>query len=161
MSSADIYSGGGLRWMTGHWWSSHCELRQDDELLAWVRIKGSRGTAGTGGREYKLQRFRLRPYITLRDGATDELVARFALIPKSGFLAEFDDGESFRFGWVNWLRREWNWTDESGHAMLASRRPWLGGIVELRVDPSSGERRKWPLLAILEIGMAKLAIPWF
>ncbi len=129
--------------------------------MAWIRIKGSRGTAGVGGREYNLQRFRLPPYISLRDGATDELIARFGLIPKSGFLAEFDDGESFRFGWINWLRREWNWTDESGQAVLASKRPWRGSTIELRVDPSFCNTRKWPLLAILEIAVAKLAIPWF
>jgi len=148
-------------WVSDHWWSSVHELRCGSQVVASVRINGSAGIAEVANRRYMLKRFRLPPYITMRDAETDELVARFSLIPKRGFLAEFEDGQSFRLGWTNWRKREWSWTSDASGTVLLSHHPWWGKGIEVRIGPDLREEEKWPLLAVLELATAKLALPWF
>lgn len=148
------------RWTSDHWWSDYCELRDDTQIVASLRINGSSGIAELRNRRYTLKRFQLPPYVTIRDLETDELVARLSLIPKRGFLAEFNDGESFRLGWVNLRKREWTWTTDSGETVLLSRHPWWGTNFALRSGPDRAADGKWPFLAVLEFAVAKLAVPW-
>jgi hypothetical protein len=148
-------------WVSDHWWSSNHELRSGSQVVASVHINGSVGIAEVARRRYALKRFRLPPYITIRDAETDELVARLCLIPKHGFLAEFEDGQCFRLGWTNWLKREWSWTSDEGGTVVLSHHPWWGEGIEVRIGPDPGIEPKWPLLAALELATAKLALPWF
>ena len=148
-------------WVSDHWWSSNHELRCGSQVVATVHINGSVGIAEVANRRYTLKRFRLPPYITIRDADTDELVARLCLIPKRGFLAEFKDGQCFRLGWTNWRKREWSWTSDASGTVLLSHHPWWGKGIEVRIGPDLGAEEKWPLLAVLELATAKLASPWF
>lgn len=148
------------RWASEHRWSNHFELRRGTAVVASVDVDGPSGTVKLRNRGYTLQRFRLPPYVTIRDRDTDDLVARLSLIPKGGFLAEFNDGESFRLGWVNWFKREWAWTNERGGTVLLSKRPWWGRDIDVRMGPEPGGECKWALLAVLELAVAKLALPW-
>ncbi|MCU1274049.1 MAG: hypothetical protein JWO48_1480 [Bryobacterales bacterium] len=149
------------QWVSNHWWSNDYELRSGRHVVAVVHVSGSRGVAELRNRRYTFERFRLPAYATIRDADTDALVARLELIPKRGFLAEFDDGQSFRLGWVNWCKREWTWTNESGETVLLSRHAWWPSRIELQIGPDGGAESRWPLLAILEFAVAKLALPWF
>ena len=146
-------------WTSEHWWSNHFELRCGTAVVASVDVNGPSGTAKLRNRGYTLQRFRLPPYVTIRDLETDDLVARLSLIPKGGFLAEFND-ESFRLGWVNWFKREWAWTDESGGTVLVSKRPWWGRNIDIRMGPELGGECRSALLAVLELAVAKLSLLW-
>ena len=148
-------------WTSDHWWSNSYELRGGTQVVASMHVNGSSGIAELRNRRYTLKRFRLPPYVTIRDLETDELVARLSLIPKRGFLAEFNDDESFRLGWVNWWKREWAWTSESGKTVLLSKHSWWGRKLDVRVGPDCGAEGKWTLLAVLELAVAKLALPWF
>ena len=148
------------RWTSDHWWSNLYELRCGNQVVASVRVKGSSGLAELQSRVYTLKRFRLPPYVTLRNPETDDLVARVSLIPNRGLLAEFNDGESFRLGSVNWFKREWAWTNEGGETVLLSRHTWWGRNVDVRTGPGHGVEGKWALLAVLELAVAKLAFPW-
>ena len=125
--------------------------------IATVHVNGSIGIAWVGDIKYVLQRLSLPPYVTIRDGQSDDLVVRFCLMPaKGGLLAEFDDGESFRFGWTHFWKAEWAWTDDTGATVLLFKRSRFMKVVFPR-----RYRDKWPLLAILELAMAELARPWF
>jgi hypothetical protein len=148
------------RWVSEHWWSNQIDLVGSGSTIASVLINGSRGTADINSHLYSIKRFRLPPFITIRDVGTDELVARLGLIPKHGFLAEFVDGGSYRLGWVNWWKREWAWTRESGELLLSSQRSWLGNRIEVHIEPEA-DTETWPILAVLELAVAKLSIPWF
>ena len=149
-----------FRWVSRHWWSARYELRCGAQVAALVHINGSTGTAELEHRHCKLQRFHLPPYVTIRDSETDDLIARLSLIPKRGFLAEFEDGQSFRLGWTSWWRREWSWTNDEGGTVLLSRHVVRGAGIKVRLGPDPGAERKWVFLAVLELAMAKLASPW-
>jgi len=149
------------RWTSDHWWSSNYELRSGDDVVASVKVSGSSGVAEVRSHRYVLKRFRLPSYITICDADTDDLVARLCLIPKRGFLAEFDDGESFRLGWLNWRKCEWAWTNAGGEAVLQSRHSWWRGGIDVQIGLNGGAESKLPLLAVLELAVAKLAVPWF
>lgn len=99
---------------------------------------------------------RLPPYLLLRATASDELVARLSLIPNHGLLAEFNDGESFRLGWLNFFKCEWSWTDEHGEALLFSRRAVLGASIDYFLQPPE-QSLKWPMLAVLELAAMKMS----
>jgi len=148
-------------WVSDHWWSSNHELHRGSQVVASVRTNGSVGTANIASRRYTLERFRLPDCITIRDAGTNELVARLCLTPIRGFAAEFEDGQSFRLGWTNWRKREWSWTNDANGTVLLSRHRWWGKGIEVRIGPDRGAEEKWPLLAVLELASAKLALPWF
>jgi hypothetical protein len=150
------------RWTSNHWWSSYDELREETQVVASVRVRGSGGIAVLRNRQYTLKRFRWPPYVTLHDLETAKLVARLSLIPKGGFLAEFNDGESFRLGWINWWRRDWAWTKKNGETALLSRRPrWWGRDIDLWIGPDRGADGKWPFLAVPELAAEKVPLPLF
>src|SRR5581483_7482061 len=71
--------------------SSHC-----------CTSNGCLGIAEVAHRRYTFKRFRLRLMSPSAIPETDKLVARLCLIPKRGFLAEFEDGQCFRLRWTNW-----------------------------------------------------------
>lgn len=148
------------RWVRQQWWGNEYLLKSDEGVIASVHVRGSRGIAEIRHCEYTLRRFRLPPFITLRDAA-DELIARFELLPRNGLLAEFHDGESYRLGWVRSWKREWNWTDSNGAPVLCSRYR-LFGPPEIVVPIKSGccPSAKWPQLAVLQLSMGELAVPW-
>jgi len=129
-----------------------------------MRINGSHGIAEIQDCQYTLQRFRLPPSITLREASTDELVARFCLLPRNGLVAEFNDGESFHLGWVQWWKREWCWTDDIGEPVLCSRYQLFGPPKIVAPNESGGltsnTSKKWPLLAVLELAMGELGVPY-
>ena len=150
-----------LCWVSDHWWSSKHELRRGSQVIASLHIQGSAGLAEIATRSYTLKRFRLPPCITLCDAETDELVARLGLVSKRGLLAEFGDGQCFRFGWTIWHKREWSWTTPAGGTVLLSHHPWWGKRLEIRLGPDPGAERKWPLLAVLELAMSELSMPGF
>lgn len=159
MELTDIASAGELRWIADRWWRRRWELRQDGQVVAWLQQTGEGcGIAGVGDRRYTVSKVRVPFFITLHDAMDDELIARLALSPDKGLLAEFRDGDSFRLGWVGWLRAEWEWTDEAGRTVLKSRYSWFRSTSVVRVDPDYTWLRKWPLLAILEASSSKLRI---
>lgn len=148
-------------WSSKHWWSSKIDLTSGGNTITSMRTGGSRGSVEVKNRQYRIERFRLPPFITIRDAETDTLIARLSLTPKrGGFLAEFADGESFRLGWANWWKREWNWTSDAGQLVISSRRAWFRNGIELQIEPGA-DPETWPLLAALELAIAKLGIPWF
>ena len=148
-------------WESDNWWSRKHVLRSGGQTVASVHAKRSSGIAVLCDNRYTLKCLRFPAYITVRDAETDDLVARFCCIPAHGFLAEFNDGESFRLGWVNWWRREWTWTSDTGGLLLASRHPWLSSRIEMQVEAHGAHQGKWLFLAVLELAYSKLTRPWF
>jgi len=150
------------RWVRNHRWSNHHFLQCGGQTIATVQINGSTGIARLRDNEYVLRRFRMPPCVTIRDAESNDMVARFCLLPaQGGLLAEFEDGESFKFGWVYFWKRVWAWTNDAGEIVLVSKRPRFRGRSELEVVFPEKYGDKWPLLAILELAMAELAMPWF
>jgi hypothetical protein len=149
------------RWVRQRWWGSEYLLASNGNVIASVQIRGSRGIAEIQDCRYTLRRFRLPPFITLRDAAADDLICRFELLPRNGLLADFNNGESFHLGWVRWWKREWNWTDNNRQPVLRSRYR-LFRPPEFFVPAQSGgyPSAKWPQLAVLELAMGELGVPW-
>ena len=90
-----------------------------------------------------------------------DLIARLCLIPRRGLLAEFRDGDSFRLGWTNWWKREWNWTNADSERVLSSKHTVWGRAERVRIEPAGFAERKIAALAILEVAAALLQPPWF
>jgi hypothetical protein len=145
------------RWVREHWWSNYHELRRGSELVASLRVTGSSGIAELGDQRYKLKRSRWPAFITLRTEDTDDLRARLSLLPLPP-RAEFDDGESFWFGWVEFWKSEWAWTREDGETVLLFRQ---GRWLEPSPGPGACSHQKIILLATLQRAIGALSNPWF
>lgn len=147
-------------WVSDRRWKPTYVLWVAGDLIATVKTNGSEGLAELRGRKYAIKRFRLPPYLALRDAEADELVARLCLSPpRGGFLAEFDDGQWFRLGWTSWWKREWAWTEQTGGAVMLSKHSRFGGRIDVQIEPYGAAQEKWPILAILELAAARLAQP--
>lgn len=122
--------------------------------MASLRVTAFSGIAELGYQRYKLKRSRWPPFITLRTEGTDDLRARLFLLPLPP-RADFDDGESFWFGWVNFWKSEWAWTRESGETVLLINR------FGIRLGQDSCPDEKIVLLLLLQRATGALSNPWF
>jgi hypothetical protein len=121
-----------------------------------MKVRGYRATAAIGDREFRIRKRNWPPTdteegaVTIRDAATDKVVARFAFADGQGTYHGEISGNLFRVGWVRWWKREWGWTNAHDERVLLTKRRWSGLEVRpvARADPDT-----WKMLALVHLAI--------
>jgi hypothetical protein len=152
------------KWVSRRWWNKEFELIGPGGKLASMSVRGFRATAAIGDREFRIRKRNWPPTdteegaVTIRDAATDKVVARFAFADAQGAYHAEISGNLFWVGWVRWWKREWAWTNAHDERVLTTRRRWSG----IEVRPAAGaDSDTWTMLALLHLAILEVSRPWF
>jgi len=150
------FKGSEMEWVQPRALERHYELRSNQELfadLSWIRVFGSLAEATTAEGQFSLKRGGfLRPYVTVRDKATENDIAVLKIGMFRHGTLEFSIGKRISLVSARFWGFEWEFIDENGQKICDIRMRHALMKRNGEISISEGIRKDRDLMTMLLMG---------